>query len=166
MKNAICHSDKKHYSKGLCKSCYNQQNFKAQGRKYKNYHNYEKYKPYYEKNKEKIKAKAIEYYENNKELRKTKVKEYVKHNKATVNSYKAKYRSKKLNATPKWLTKEHIEQIRIFYEASYKLSKELGVRFNVDHIIPLQGKEVCGLHVPWNLQVLEAIINIKKRNKL
>jgi len=69
-------------------------------------------------------------------------------------------RARKLNATPKWLTAEHHQQII----AIYKEGKEKGM--HVDHDIPLLGKTVCGLHVPWNLQLLTPADNRKKSNKL
>lgn len=64
----------------------------------------------------------------------------------------------KISATPPWLTKEHKESMKIFYKNRPK-------GFHVDHIVPIKGKNVCGLHVPWNLQYLPAAENIKKRNK-
>ena len=70
-----------------------------------------------------------------------------------------KYRASKLQATPKWLTKEMIKQM----EDLYCQAKELD-GMEVDHIIPLNGKDVCGLHVPWNLQLLPAEENRKKSN--
>lgn len=68
-------------------------------------------------------------------------------------------------ATPPWLSEEQRKLISEFYKISLKLSKGSGVKYHVDHIIPLQGVNVCGLHVPWNLQVLPASENLLKSNK-
>jgi hypothetical protein len=65
-----------------------------------------------------------------------------------------KRHASKMNRTPKWLTKEQRTEIRSFYLRATKLSKETGILYHVDHIVPLQGKTVSGLHVPWNLQVM------------
>lgn len=62
----------------------------------------------------------------------------------------------KLNATPPWVDKNKIKQI-------YERRK---VNEHVDHIIPLKGRNVCGLHVHYNLQILSAKENIKKGNNL
>ena len=68
----------------------------------------------------------------------------------------AKRRSAKLKATPPWADLEEIKNV--YLEAQY-------FGMHVDHIIPLQGKNVCGLHVWDNLQLLSPIENIKKGNK-
>lgn len=81
-----------------------------------------------------------------------------------INSYSAKRRSKKLQATPPWLTMEHLSAIRDFYTESKALEKATGIKHHVDHIVPLQGKNVCGLHVPWNLNVLTATENLVKNS--
>ena len=70
------------------------------------------------------------------------------------------------NATPKWLTQEQKMEIRLKYRLAIELSRATGIRHAVDHIVPLYGDTVCGLHVPWNLQVLTQEENLKKYNKL
>ncbi len=66
---------------------------------------------------------------------------------------------RKSAATPPWLTKDHRKEMQLIY-----INRPQG--HHVDHIIPLKGKNVCGLHVPWNLQYLPAAENIRKRNKI
>lgn len=78
----------------------------------------------------------------------------------------ARRRATKLNATPKWLSKHQLEHIKAYYETAAVLSKEWGVQMDVDHIIPLMGKNVCGLHVPWNLQVMIHVANREKSNRV
>ena len=69
-------------------------------------------------------------------------------------------------ATPEWLTAEERAVMRGLYTHARALSKLTGVSYVVDHIVPLQGAAVCGLHVPWNLQVITREENARKSNKL
>ena len=63
-----------------------------------------------------------------------------------------------INATPKWLIKEHKEEMKKIYMSCPK-------GYHVDHIIPLRGKNVCGLHIPKNLRVVPAYVNHSKGNR-
>lgn len=65
-------------------------------------------------------------------------------------------------AVPMWLTKEHWQEIAGYYERAQKMTLQTGVYHVVDHIEPLKGKDSCGLHVPWNLQVVTHAFNVKK----
>lgn len=90
---------------------------------------------------------------------------YQQENSEIIANISAKRRAKQLNATPKWLSSNDFDIIRSFYKEAKMLSLKTGVLHHVDHIIPLQGKDVCGLHVPWNLRVIPAVENIIKSNK-
>lgn len=86
-------------------------------------------------------------------------------NRASYNALKAKRRAYKASATPPWLTLIQLQEIESFYSLAKECETLTGDKYHVDHIIPLKGKDVCGLHVPWNLQVLPADINISKGNR-
>jgi len=77
----------------------------------------------------------------------------------------AKRRAIKMQRTPSWLTIDDHWIIKQAYELAALRTKMLGFVWHVDHIVPLQGNFVSGLHVPWNLQVIPAVENIAKHNK-
>lgn len=92
-------------------------------------------------------------------------KNHRKNNPIQYRAHKAKRRAFKLLRTPNWLTKDQIKEIEDYYTIASMFKMYTGEMYHVDHIVPLQGKKVSGLHVPWNLQVLPAKENIKKQNK-
>ena len=69
-------------------------------------------------------------------------------------------------ATPAWLTPMQKREMREIYKAAITTTKLTGVQYVVDHIVPLRGESVCGLHVPWNLVVMTQDENLRKSNKL
>jgi len=71
----------------------------------------------------------------------------------------------KLGRTPRWLTEDDKQSIAKLYVLARELSYRTGVEYQVDHILPLQGRHVSGLHVPSNLQVITATLNKSKGNK-
>ena len=128
-----------------------------------------KMKEYQLANREKISEYQKEYdkvyYELNREKIANYQKLYQQLNKPKVNARNAKRKARKLEATPNWLTKEELAQIVEFYEIAQAFKLYTGKEYHVDHIVPLQGENVCGLHVPWNLQVITAEENLRKSNK-
>lgn len=123
-------------------------------------------KRYYIENREKKLKYAKEYRQNNLELKRQKDKEYALKHPEKLRANKAKRKKAVRKATPNWLTKEQLNEIELFYALAIKLETQTGIEHQVDHIVPIQGKEVCGLHVPWNLQVLTFKENREKSNKL
>ncbi len=149
-------------------------------------------KRYYKKNKKKHNERAMEVYFANHEERKAinrarpkrdpertreyrrkkreehkdvirvqKKNEYERHKPAYI-ARGAKRKAVQLNATPPWADQQAIAK---FYEKCARITAETGVEHHVDHVIPLQGKNVCGLHVHTNLQILPATENLRKSNR-
>jgi len=81
-------------------------------------------------------------------------------------AYCAKRRAVKFRATPEWLTNTQLKEIENFYRLAKEIQWLSQERLEVDHIVPLQGINVCGLHVPWNLQILPKTMNVSKSNKI
>lgn len=84
---------------------------------------------------------------------------------AAKNRREAERRATKNKATPFWLSAIHAAQVQEFFDVAMALTTQTGVRYEVDHIHPLQGKRARGLHVPWNLQVLPKTMNASKGNR-
>lgn len=73
-------------------------------------------------------------------------------------------KSAKLKRTPAWLTDADLERIKCLYQLAAMRNCESGQSWHVDHIIPLQGEFVSGLHMPSNLRVIPALENMRKSN--
>jgi hypothetical protein len=82
-----------------------------------------------------------------------------------INAKEVKRKTAKMNRTPPWLTEDDFWLIEQAYNLAAKRTQMFGFSWHVDHIIPLQGKIVSGLHVPCNLQVIPGSINTSKQNK-
>ena len=95
-----------------------------------------------------------------------KKKEYRQNNKGKINALVAARKKIIKQRTPAWLTIDDKWLIKEIYEFAALRTKLFGFSWHVDHIIPLQGKTVSGLHVPNNLRVIPAVENIKKKNKV
>jgi hypothetical protein len=90
---------------------------------------------------------------------------YVAKNRAKINAYLKTRRLKKLQRTPAWLNEDDLWMIEQAYELAQFRYQLTGVLWQVDHIVPLQGVLVSGLHVPHNLRVITAYENRSKSNK-
>ncbi len=133
---------------GVCKECY-----KAYNRANKSS------QKWVTKNQSRVKEIKDRYVKNNPEaVKKSKLKWEAANGKKKLAGVR-RYQASKLNATPPWLTKEQLKEMTLFYVNCPE-------GHEVDHIIPIRGENVCGLHVPWNLQYLTISENRKKSNKV
>lgn len=114
-----------------------------------------------------------DYYKRNREAQIEKAARWARENRDRINerrritghgaSERARYRSAQRQQTPQWANQEAIKRV---YEMCARISRETGVEHHVDHIVPLQGRKVRGLHVEYNLQIIPGADNRSKGNKL
>lgn len=110
-----------------------------------------------EQNPEKYAARKDRYKQRKSDLG----REWRQKNPHRVAAYSVEYRTAMRGATPSWADEFEMECV-------YKLAaayRSIGLHMHVDHIVPLQGKTVCGLHTPDNLQILGRAENIRKSNR-
>lgn len=127
---------------------------KAKEWHYQNYFSIKDNKSFYVKNwraenREKCREYSKKCYQNNKEK---------------SHAHSAKYRANKRKAVPKWFNDLMKKEVEALFAIAKQKTLETGIKHEVDHIIPLKGETVSGLHVPWNLQVITQFENRSKRN--
>jgi hypothetical protein len=119
----------------------------------------------YAKNRETRQKQALRYYHADVEASRKKLLARQKQNLALFAANQAKRRSAKLQRTPKWLSDEDFWLVNEIYTLSALRTKLTGAVWHVDHVYPLQGKKVSGLHVPTNLRVILGRDNVAKHNR-
>lgn len=117
---------------------------------------------YREVNPEEASAASKRWYDANRERKLRENKLWRRLNKAVVQQYGAKRRAQVRQAMPVWAD---IEDIVAVYRESVLLTQQTGVEHHVDHIVPLCGENVCGLHVSWNLRAIPGVDNMRKGNR-
>lgn len=87
------------------------------------------------------------------------LQEFNRENATRNQKHSYEYWTKIYWATPPWITRDQIEQMRCWYVEAPESA-------HVDHIVPLCSPIVCGLHVPWNFQHLKDKLNLSKSNHM
>jgi hypothetical protein len=133
----------------------------------------EKRKEHYQANKEQYKILNHVWRENNdrteyhakyRKENKEKIKQYFVNSRHLSAKNRSIRRARLLQRTPNWLNKTDLFEIECIYKYCGAL-RSVGLKYEVDHIIPLAGKKVSGFHVPSNLQVIPMVDNRQKANK-
>ena len=119
---------------------------------------------YRQKNKEKCAAIISAWSKCNPEKVKAYAKKTKANNKGKINALTVKRRLAKIKRTPAWLSSDDHWMVEQAYELAALRTKTFGFSWHVDHILPLQGKTVSGLHTPYNLQVIPGAENVRKSN--
>jgi hypothetical protein len=116
-------------------------------------------------NKEKIIANKRAAYLATREANLAQKREYRQANKGKINFLCSMRKKVVKQRTPIWLSSFDRLKIKCYYSVAAMLARNNKEPWHVDHIVPLQGKLVSGLHVPNNLQFLRGVDNVRKKNK-
>ena len=119
----------------------------------------------YENHAEKLITRSRKFYTEHAEKLRAKKQEYQRNNLHIYAKIKAKRRAAQLKRTPAWLTPDDFWLMEQAYELAALRTKMFDFPWHVDHIVPLQGKLVSGLHIPVNLQVIPGVENLRKSNR-
>ena len=114
------------------------------------------YRNWWNNNKEAARNSAKRWRNNNLDATRARAQDWKKKNPNRNKEHSMKRHAALKKAMPHWVDRKSIQNI---YD-------ECPVGMHVDHIVPLQGDNVSGLHVPWNLQYLSPFENVSKGNKL
>ena len=134
--------------RGTCKSCDNN-----------------KKKLYRQNNKKRVQELKKQDYIKHQEKNLQTKKIYRQANKGKINALVAARKKVIKQRTPTWLTDFDKLKITCIYSVASMLTRENKESWHVDHIIPLQGELVSGLHTPSNLQWMRGNENSGKKNK-
>jgi hypothetical protein len=134
----------------LCNACYCRLKRRDDPGRYRAY-----MRKYAERNREKRRAQSREWRKKNAERRREYQRQYQTANPHVHRADNHKRRAKKLNATPPWAD----------HETTKAFIAKCPEGYVIDHVVPLQGSNVCGLHVHWNLAYLSPADNGAKKNK-
>jgi hypothetical protein len=166
------HISTRNTKNGSCSDCCNT-------RSLKHYHDVLKLDPEFveehkRQSRERHKLVGTKWYHENKEKASAQNKAWIKRHKEEFRQYciqwrrnnlpklcvnTTAYRAQKIQATPSWINEEAVDKI---YEQATQMKKETGIKYSVDHIVPLTSDLVCGLHVENNLQIITLKENSSK----